>query len=96
MTAVWLFTGHESGAGKEITILVPVESGGHLLRCAGHTAWPTLQDPFSFLPVPPFYCLSPSFLPVFVPLSLACSLKLACGTQGQTDYSFSSMNVPFN
>lgn len=32
----------------------------------------------------------------FVPLPLGSSLKLAYGTQGQTDYSFSSMNVPFN
>lgn len=30
----------------------------------------------------------PSSLPLFIPLPPTCSLKLACGTQGQTDYSF--------
>ena len=58
--------------------------GGSAPRCLSHLAGLVL-----FLP-------PPSALPLFVPLLLACSLKLACGTQGQTDYSFSSMNVPFN
>jgi hypothetical protein len=42
-------------------------------------------------PLPLLLCL---FL--FLPLPLTCSLKLAFGTQGQTDCSFSSMNMPFS
>lgn len=96
MTAIQLFTGQESGEGEEITVLAPGS-----LEAASFSVLATLPglpcgDLFSFPPLPPFRCLSPSFLPVFVPLPLACSLKLACGTQGQTDYSFSSMNVPSN
>lgn len=57
---------------------------GSALHCLAHLVGPVLLLP------PPFS------LSLFVPLPLAYSLKLACGTQGQTDYSFSSMNVPFN
>lgn len=67
----------------------PLGRKGCLPQVWPHTACPTLQDRFSFF-------LPPSPLPLFVPLLFACSLKLACGTQGQIHYSFSSMNVPFN
>lgn len=86
MTAIRLFTG------------LPSAPGGCLPGTVGRTAWPTLQDRFSVLLLflPPLCCLSLPSLPLFVPLPLACFLKLACGTQGQTDCLFSSMNVPFN
>lgn len=64
---------------------LPLAPGCCLLGSDGHAAWPTLQDRFSFLfLLPPFCCLSLPSLPLFVPLPLACSLKLACGAQGQT------------
>lgn len=56
-------------------------------HCLSHLAGPVLPLPPRFRP------------PLFLSLCFfffACSLKLACGTQGQTHYSFSSMNVPFN
>lgn len=90
MTAIRLFTGP------------PSAPGGCLPGTVGQAAWPTLQDRFSvlllllLLLLPPLCCLSLPSLPLFVPLPLACFLKLACGTQGQTDCPFSSMNVPFN
>ncbi|CAI9171080.1 unnamed protein product [Rangifer tarandus platyrhynchus] len=60
--------------------------------CLAHLAGPVLSSSSSCLP-----CAAFLFPPrPFVPLPLACFLKLACGAQGQTDYPFSSMNVPFN
>lgn len=86
MIALRLFTGPQPGEAERASFW-PLEPWPPL-GSAGRAARPTLQDLLSLF--------SPSSLPISVPWPLACSLKLAYGTEGQIDYSFSSRNVPFN
>lgn len=83
MTAIRLFVSISLGMGRK-ALLQPLWS-------QGATSFAVLAT----LPGLPCRTHSPSS-PFLVPLPLARFLNLACGTQGQTDYSFSSMNVPFN